>query len=193
MSRNKILESVKQNKLPAIPLPDFDFSEFGMETDNYVVFKNTLNKIGGKVYEVRNISEAGNTLHKDFPDSKKIISLVDGIDINTVDLNNIISTSELDDLDLAIINGSFGVAENGAIWVTEKDIILRFVPFITKHLVIILNKNSLVENMHEAYLHLKDYEEGYGVFIAGPSKTADIEQSIVIGAQGPLSLSLFLI
>ena len=192
MSRNKILESIKQNKLLVIPLPNFDFSEFGMETDNYVVFKNTLNKIGGKVYEVKNIAEAGNILYKDFPDSKKIISLVDGIDINTVDLNNIISTSELDDLDLAVINGSFGVAENGAVWISEKDIELRAIPFITKHLVIILNKNSLVQNMHEAYKHLKDYYEGYGVFIAGPSKTADIEQSLVIGAQGPLSLTLFL-
>lgn len=193
MSRNKILESINQNELPAIPLPDFDLSVFGMVTDNHVVFKNTLNNIGGKVYEVRNISEASNILHKDFPDSKKIISLVDGIDNSTVDLKNIISTSDLNDLDLAIINGSFGVAENGAVWVTEKDIVLRSVPFITKYLVIILNMNYLVENMHEAYLRLKDYKEGYGVFIAGPSKTADIEQSLVIGAQGPLSLTLFLI
>ncbi len=47
--------------------------------------------------------------------------------------------------------------------------------------------------MHEAMLEIENFNEGYGVFISGPSKTADIEQSLVIGAQGPLSLTVFLI
>lgn len=192
MSRDKILGSVKHNKWPLQPLAEIDLMEFGVETDNHILFKNILNKIGGKVYEVKNISEIVDMIKKDFPEINNIISLVDGIDISTINIKKITSAAELENLDIAVINGRFGVAENGAVWVTEKDIVLRSIPFITKHLVIILNKNSLVENMHEAYLHLKDYCEGYGVFIAGPSKTADIEQSLVIGAQGPLSLSLFL-
>lgn len=193
MSRKKILESINQNKLPVLPLPAINLSEFSTETDTYRLFKNTLYNIGGKVYEVKNISEVGNILKKDFPYTNNIISLVVGLDISTLNLKNITSTVELENLDLAVINGTFGVAENAAVWVAEKDIVIRSIPFITKHLIIILNKNSIVENMHEAYLLLKDYSEGYGVFIAGPSKTADIEQSLVIGAQGPLSLTLFLI
>ena len=47
--------------------------------------------------------------------------------------------------------------------------------------------------MHEAYERLSSFDEGYGVFISGPSKTADIEQSLVIGAQGPLSTTVFLV
>lgn len=193
MSRKKIFESINQITLPVIPLPEIDIEEFRIETDNDTLFKNTLNKIGGKVYETNDLAEVKNILHKDFPDLNNTVSLVDGVDISTINLKNINLTSELNDLDLAVVNGNFGVAENGAVWVTEKDIVLRSIPFITKHLTIILNKNLLVQNMHEAYLRLQDFNEGYGVFIAGPSKTADIEQSLVIGAQGPLSLTLFLI
>ena len=47
--------------------------------------------------------------------------------------------------------------------------------------------------MKEVFLRLSDFNEGYGVFISGPSKTADIEQSLVIGAQAALSLNIFLI
>lgn len=68
----------------------------------------------------------------------------------------------------------------------------RILPFVCQHLAIVLDSKDLVGNMHEAYGKIKPGSIGFGVFIAGPSKTADIEQSLVIGAHGPRSLTIFL-
>jgi L-lactate dehydrogenase complex protein LldG len=96
-------------------------------------------------------------------------------------------------LDLAILKGQFAVAENGAIWLDDSDLRLRAIPFITEHLVIVVSRDSLVATMHQAYDRISDQHSGFGLFIAGPSKTADIEQSLVIGAHGAKSLMVVLI
>ncbi len=87
--------------------------------------------------------------------------------------------------------GEFGVAENGAIWVTDADVKHRAIYFIVQHLALILPTDQIVHNMHQAYERATVGSSSLGVFISGPSKTADIEQSLVIGAHGPRSLTVF--
>jgi L-lactate dehydrogenase complex protein LldG len=96
--------------------------------------------------------------------------------------------------EVAIIEGLIGVAENGALWVTENELgNVRVLPFIAQHLVMVISEKNIVGTMHEAYKILGlPTTAGFGVFIAGPSKTADIEQSLVIGAQGARSLLVIL-
>jgi L-lactate dehydrogenase complex protein LldG len=95
-------------------------------------------------------------------------------------------------LELVVLNGHFGVAENAAIWFYEEELTLRVLPFITQNLAVVLPEEQIVANMHEAYEVITP-QMGYGVFIAGPSKTADIEQSLVIGAHGSRSMTVFII
>jgi len=85
-----------------------------------------------------------------------------------------------------------GVAENGCIWVpqTMKE---RAIYFISEELVILLDKKNIVNNMHEAYKRVEMNNYGYGVFISGPSKTADIEQALVMGAQAARGVTVVLI
>lgn len=94
--------------------------------------------------------------------------------------------------DAFLIQGEFLVAENGAVWVEPGEGVERFELFLAEHLIIEVSRKELVHNMHEAYARLKGREISYGTFISGPSKTADIEQSLVIGAQGPRSCTVIL-
>lgn len=103
-----------------------------------------------------------------------------------------VSTPEvLADIHLAILPARCGVAENGACWLDDDCVPHRALPFSTEHLMLVVERGSLLPTMHEAYATFRT--RGFGVFIAGPSKTADIEQSLVVGAQGPRSLTVVMV
>jgi L-lactate dehydrogenase complex protein LldG len=98
---------------------------------------------------------------------------------------------QLESVDFAILPGRFAVAENGAVWVTDEGVKQRVIFFIVQHLALVVPASEIVHNMHQAYERLAFARPGFGAFISGPSKTADIEQSLVIGAHGPRSLTVF--
>jgi len=95
-------------------------------------------------------------------------------------------------VDMVVIRGQLGVAENGAVWIDDEDMPTRKSPFVTNHLVLTLEKVKILPDMHEAYSKVDLDRTSFGVFIAGPSKTADIEQSLVIGAHGPIKNTILL-
>jgi L-lactate dehydrogenase complex protein LldG len=130
-------------------------------------FKASLEVVGARVVKATELEVL-------FPDRKRFEKTMDGL-----------SLAEVEVLE---IDGEFGVAENGAIWLTEEALPHRVAPFICQHLVIYVQK--IVPNMHAAYEELKKPTSSFGLFLAGPSKTADIEQSLVIGAHGARSLTV---
>ncbi len=191
MSRELILREIRSSKLIEASLPEIDVKQFSAGSHLIDVFVQNVEAVGGRSISVNNEKEILKHVQNLFPDARQIISFVKGVDIGTVDSKKISTARELDKLDLAVIRGQFGVAENGAVWISDQNFDHRSIPFIASHVVIVLHQNDIVENMHEACLRITGFNDGYGVFVSGPSKTADIEQSLVIGAQGPMSLTIF--
>jgi L-lactate dehydrogenase complex protein LldG len=82
-----------------------------------------------------------------------------------------------------IVRGRFAVAENGAVYVDAADLAQRNDIVREEQMVVIVPADAVVPTMHEA-LRRMPADAGCGWFLSGPSKTADIEQSLVFGAQG---------
>lgn len=192
-SRDRILAAVAKNQPALIPMPEVPL--FQLEAMDIVEkFTQVAVSIGSGVFQVKSYDEIQHILSNDFKVHHRIISHVPELaSFADTTLLEDQHRHQLENVDLSIVKGHFGVAENGAAWVTEDQLGVRVVPFICQHLAIILPKNAIVPLMHDAYAKIGNADYGYGVFIAGPSKTADIEQSLVLGAHGPRTLTVFLL
>ena len=127
-----------------------------------------------------------------YPDAKEIASNLPEITIATRNPDEVGRARDLNGTDVGIIRGKFGVAENGCVWIPQQ-MKEKAVCFISENLVILLPKSQIVNNMHEAYRRIEFNDYGYGTFISGPSKTADIAQVLVMGAQAARSATILLL
>ncbi len=103
------------------------------------------------------------------------------------------SLTALADVGLFVTEGQLGVAESGAIWISAPDSAPRAALFLAEHVLLVLAADRIVGTMHEAYDRIDVTASPFGCFVAGPSKTADIEQSLVVGAHGPTGLTIALV
>lgn len=193
-TRDKLLTRLRRQIVPDATLPE-------VVRGNWIQFEKPLEQlaetvkfVGGSCTLVDNVEDIRNSLAQ-FPQFKmasRIFSSVDGIPGN-VQLDGVEDPHKFEDLDFVIYPGCFAVAENGAVWLTDQNLKHRVVFFITQYLVLVLSRRDVVHNMHQAYERAVLPQPGFGLFLSGPSKTADIEQSLVIGAHGCRQMQLFLL
>ncbi|MCJ8209258.1 LUD domain-containing protein [Mucilaginibacter sp. RS28] len=193
MSREQILAAVAKNQPNHTPLPDLTPLK-ELEGGALEKFTEVLTGIGGRVVQAGSYEAIEASVVNLFGPSAKIVTPVAELkSLFSADKLNVADIHDFHDVDLVLIKGEFGVAENGAIWVTEKTMGHRVLPFICENLAIIIHASDIVPTMHKAYELMPESDAGFAAFIAGPSKTADIEQSLVIGAHGPKSMTAFIL
>jgi L-lactate dehydrogenase complex protein LldG len=192
-SREMILSAVQANQPERVKLPDISLFETGAK-GSMEKFSAVLTGVGGKVASVSNYAEIARIILTQYGSDVKIVSpLLELQELSWGNQEDLDSIHDLRDVELAVLKAQFGVAENGAVWVTENEMWHRILPFVTQHLAVVINSTDIVPTMHQAYELIGKTTYGFGAFIAGPSKTADIEQSLVIGAHGPRSMTVFVI
>jgi len=191
-SKDDILRAVRAHVLAPVEPPDLART-WQTFPDRRAQFANLLKSVGGQCVFVESLEHINGVLEQipEYVAARRVISTVVGVGKPNVDLDAIADPHTLEDVDYALLPGQFGVAENGAVWVTDEGLKHRASFFIVQHLALVIASGELVDNMHQAYERLSFPGRGYGVFLSGPSKTADIEQSLVIGAHGPRSLTVF--
>jgi L-lactate dehydrogenase complex protein LldG len=192
MSREAILAAVRPHHGDSPPLPTIPAFASGDQHDLLARFRTVLEQVGGTWMVRTPGSDIGEVIREHYPDAERVVSTIDEPPSSTFAVTEETPPADLVQVQLAIVRGQFGVAENAAVWVDDGQLPHRSLPFVAEHLVLLLSTSEIVMDMHAAYGALGGHRPGYGLFISGPSKTADIEQALVIGAQGPRSLLVVL-
>lgn len=191
-SKQDILDRISKAKPVFSALPE-ETQFHRKEGDLKQIFIETAELNGSVVKEIENLADVLPYIQQNFDFNKRVVTSISKLENQNIEYLNETEPHSLQDIEVAIIEGSYGVAENAAIWVTENQIKNRVLPFITQNLVLIFNPENIVALMTDVYEVIENTEEGFSTFISGPSKTADIEQSLVIGAHGSRSLHILLL
>ncbi len=190
--KEDILSKYRKNVKQKFDMPRLDDIKGIKYPDTLKQFISMTETVGGKVRELKPNEDINEVIRDLYPDAKEIASNLPEITIATRNPDTIGSPQALNGTDVGVVKGVFGVAENACVWIPQT-MVEKAVCFISENLVILLDKKEVVDNMHEAYKRISFNDYGYGSFISGPSKTADIAQVLVMGAQAARSATVILI
>ena len=203
-SKEDILNKYRANVREKFDMPDLSDIKATTYPDPLLQFMNMTKSVGGNAIEVEKGRDINELIKELYPDAKEIASNLPEITIATRNPDDVGRARDLNGTDIGVVRGVFGVAENACVWIPQQ-MKEKAVMFISENLVILLDKKQIVNNMHEAYKRLSDQansqeplaksfnDYGYGSFISGPSKTADIAQVLVMGAQAARSATVLLL
>ena len=178
-SKDSILASIRRHTGARHEMPELTLEAITY-ADKLATFSEVLAGAGGKAIELKPGEDVNEVIRREFPEAKRIASNLKEITCATFNPDELTDPRELNGTDVSVVEGSFGVAENAAVWL-PRQVRYKGLYFIS---------NALV--MNEAYRRTATMDYDYGVFMSGPSKTADIEQALVFGAHGPIQVVVLL-
>ena len=188
--KNELLEKLRCNTREQYDMPSADVKGITY-ADTVGQFVEMSRMVGADVVMAQPGDRLDDIVRRAYPDAKQIASNLPELTIATINPDTVGEAQDLNGTDVGVVSGQIGVAENGCVWVPQamKE---KAVCFISEYLVIVLPKNGIVNNMHEAYARIEMPTTGLGTFISGPSKTADIEQALVMGAQAARGVTVII-
>ena len=187
-SRDFVLDAVRRNQPAARPLPDVP--GFGRPPANLLAdFSAALQRMGGTLVMPPTNGSLDSLLAQRFPQARVICSATSEV-LGNRDIETVSDARELHDVDVGVVRAVFGVAETGSVALSEREFRINALVFLSQHLVVLLDPQAIVANLHDAYRNPLFFEARYAVLMTGPSATADIEGVLVRGAQGIRSLTV---
>ena len=201
-AKESILSRLRKNTREQYPFPDLSFPKLTFPDPVAAFIRQTTTTAGASLIEMREGDDINDIIRRAYPDAKVITSNVPGVKADR-NPDEVEKAQDLDGTDVGVVEGGVACAENACVWV-PMNMKQKAVCFISENLVIIVRRKNIVNNMHEAYDFLsrngsgiEGQQEtslyGFGTFISGPSKTADIEQALVYGAQAAKGVTVVLV
>jgi L-lactate dehydrogenase complex protein LldG len=206
-SREKILKKVRKALIATAKdeLPgNIDFDSSIYETPNEpleIMFAQQFTKLNGKFIFCENEADfllnlkaliAENNWQNVYSIDPKITNLLSEAQIAFSD-----KSEDLSKTNVGLTSCEYLVARLGTIMVTSKQSSGRRMVVLPNYHIVVAYTSQLVLNLRDA---LKAIKEKYGnqppsmiTAISGPSRTADIEKTLVQGAHGPKEIYLMLI
>lgn len=189
-SRDDILGMIRRNQPAARPLPDVPRFDANLPPA-LERFKEAVTRMGGKLAELPRGADVGAFVRERFPDARVICAATPEVS-GTRDLATLGTPADLQDVDVGVVRARFGVAETGSVYLSEHELKVNAIGYLVQHLVILLDPDTILPNLHHAYEDPGFREARYAVLMTGPSATADIEGILIHGAQGVRSLTIVL-
>lgn len=181
-SRDAILAKIRANRPEMVELPDIHAQAFLEYADPYQQFTTLIAGLGGAAVVLKDGQTVMEAVQSHWAGTVfgRMVDLVDG------EFNDD-SPHDCQNVDIAIVKGQLAVAENASVWCSNANLKHRSLYFLCQRLVMVVSRENIVHHMRQAYSQIKIEENGFGAFIAGSSRTADIEQSLVMGAHGAMA------
>jgi L-lactate dehydrogenase complex protein LldG len=192
-ARRAILDRLRAARAPEIPEPDL--SRLGASfPDKAARLAEAVAAVAGAFLRVPDAAALAGEVQAlaGKLGAARVFSAVPGVGGNT-SLDALDDPHAMEGIGLAVLPGAFAVAENGAVWLPTGGLKHRGVFVVAEHLALVVSAAEIVNDMHEAYRRIAFPAAGFGTFVAGPSKAADIEQALVIGAHGARTCTVFLV
>ena len=190
MYKEELLNKLRRNTREQYDMPSTEVAGIAYD-DTLQQFIQMSKTVGSNIIMAKPGDKLDDLVRQAYPEAKVIASDLEDVTIATLNPDTVADAQALNGTDVGVVAGEIGVAENGCVWIPQamKE---KAVCFISEYLVIVLPKSGIVNNMHEAYARITMPKTGLGTFISGPSKTADIEQALVMGAQAARGVTVII-